>query len=141
MARVARGPLLFLPLCLLAWTSGCVSGQRRAGEHRELIRSGMTQQEVERTLGHSSTRTKLDPALAGGATEVWSYTYRTEPNTAMKVVLGVLVIAVVAAAVAGGGNVGGGGGGSGAELWEFKVYFDTAGRVSGISDVRPASNR
>lgn len=142
MGPAARRTALFLALGHFASSSACVSGATRAEERRELIRVAMTREEVVKVLGQPPQKTPLDPAHAGGASEVWSYTYRTEPNTAMKVVLGVLVIGAVAAAVAGGGNPGGSIGGSGGgDLWEFKVYFGEDGRVRSITDVRPVPKR
>ncbi len=150
--RIMAKPLVAMILSLSMLLSGCGTSMERIKEQQQLIKTGLTRDEVRGAIGSpdKTYAVEPEPGVKDQTVEVWSYTYKVAGGYDLAViVIGIAVLAlvvVVAAAAAGGkgggggfGGLGGGGGGGSdsneGSTWRFCVGFGPDGKVRGISSL------
>jgi hypothetical protein len=84
--EVAIGCAVLLP------ASGCYTGAGRAESRRELVKSGMTQDEVREVLGEPDAVTTLRPHEEPEPVVEWSYAYTTPFTMYIPPTIGLLTI-------------------------------------------------
>lgn len=148
VSRGMRSIAILLAASLLL--SGCSMSMEHIQEQQQLIKTGLTREEVVSAIGSPDKRYAVEPerGTADQTVEVWSYTYTVRSGYDLAVIVAgvavlalVVVVAVAAGKGGGGGSFGGlGGGGGGGNSnegtkWRFCVGFGPDGRVRGISSL------